>query len=49
VASAKIFGDIECSQLSVESGAIINGKITMTKDLPAEKKEDRAEAVQEEK
>lgn len=32
--SAKILGDIECANLSVESGAIINGKITM---LQAEK------------
>jgi cytoskeletal protein CcmA (bactofilin family) len=35
-ATGKIFGDIECSSLSVERGAIINGKCTM---LP-EKRED---------
>ena len=28
-ASAKIFGDIECSSLSIEQGAILNGKCTM--------------------
>jgi cytoskeletal protein CcmA (bactofilin family) len=49
MAAAKIFGDIECSSLSVESGAVINGKIVMTKDLPAEKKEDKAEQELEEK
>jgi cytoskeletal protein CcmA (bactofilin family) len=49
MAAAKLFGDIECSSLSVESGAIINGKIVMTKDLPAEKKEDKAELEPEEK
>ena len=27
-ASAKIFGDIECSSLSIEQGAILNGKCT---------------------
>jgi cytoskeletal protein CcmA (bactofilin family) len=36
--TAKIHGDIECSQLSVEAGAIINGKITMTKNLSPEAK-----------
>jgi cytoskeletal protein CcmA (bactofilin family) len=29
VASAKIFGDIECSSMSVERGAIFNGKCVM--------------------
>jgi cytoskeletal protein CcmA (bactofilin family) len=48
-ATAKIFGDIECSTLSVESGAIINGKVTMGKELPQEKKEDKAELSTEEK
>jgi len=37
-AGAKIIGDVECALLSVESGAVINGKVLMTKDLPAEKK-----------
>jgi cytoskeletal protein CcmA (bactofilin family) len=36
--SAKIFGDIECSSLSVENGAIINGKCTMTKGYKPEKR-----------
>jgi len=31
VASARIHGDIECSSLSVENGAIINGKCSMLK------------------
>lgn len=38
VSSAKIIGDLECASLAIESGAILNGKITMTKNLPAEKK-----------
>jgi cytoskeletal protein CcmA (bactofilin family) len=42
-ASAKIYGDIDCSSFAAESGAIINGKITMSKDLPAEIKEKKAE------
>jgi cytoskeletal protein CcmA (bactofilin family) len=46
--SAKIFGDLECSSFSVETGAIINGKIVMSKDLPAEKKEDKEEAADKE-
>lgn len=37
--SAKIFGDVECSSLSVEDGAIINGKCTMSKDIKTEEKE----------
>ncbi|HTX87094.1 MAG TPA: polymer-forming cytoskeletal protein [Candidatus Nanoarchaeia archaeon] len=49
VSSAKIFGDIECSLLSIDSGAVINGKIVMTKDLPQEKKEEKAEALENEK
>lgn len=28
-ASAKIFGDIECSSISIEQGAIFNGKCSM--------------------
>jgi len=44
-ASAKIFGDIECSSLSVEQGAILNGKCTMAAggekiSKPVEKVED---------
>ncbi len=35
VSSAKIEGDIECLSLSVENGALINGKFTMAK--PGEK------------
>jgi len=35
-ASAKIFGDIECSSLSIERGAVLNGKCTM---LPEKKEE----------
>ncbi len=49
VAAAKIFGDIECALLSVESGAVINGKIVMTKDLALEKKEDKPEPSLDEK
>lgn len=41
--SAKIFGDVECAMLLVEAGAVINGKISMTKDLSAEKKEEKPE------
>jgi cytoskeletal protein CcmA (bactofilin family) len=48
VSTAKLFGDIECALLSVESGAIINGKIVMTKDLASEKKEDKTEPLPEE-
>jgi cytoskeletal protein CcmA (bactofilin family) len=47
--TAKIFGDIECAVLSVESGAIINGKIVMSKDIPAEKKETGGESAEIEK
>jgi cytoskeletal protein CcmA (bactofilin family) len=39
VSSAKIFGDIECSSLAVEPSAVINGKLSMSKDLPAQKEE----------
>ena len=45
VSSAKIFGDIECASLSVENGAVINGKCMMTKDYQPEKQE--AEATEE--
>jgi len=38
-ASAKIFGDIECSSISVEQGAIFNGKCSMV----SEKKEAKEE------
>ena len=31
-ASAKIFGDIEVADISIERGAVINGKIIMIKD-----------------
>lgn len=37
--TAKIFGDVECSSLAVEQGAIINGKMTMGKDIKPEKNE----------
>jgi len=47
--TAKIFGDIECVTLSVESGAVINGKIVMTKGLVVEKKEKKEELVVNEK
>ncbi|MDD5031921.1 MAG: polymer-forming cytoskeletal protein [Patescibacteria group bacterium] len=36
VASARIFGDVECASLSVERGAVLNGKCTM---LPERKDE----------
>ena len=45
VSSAKIFGDIECSSLSIETGAILNGKCTMTKDYKPEKSEDLEETA----
>ncbi|MDD4901571.1 MAG: polymer-forming cytoskeletal protein [Patescibacteria group bacterium] len=48
VASAKVFGDIECASLSVEAGAVINGKIVMTKNLPVEKPEKKEEKIIEE-
>ena len=32
IASAKILGDIECSSISVERGAILNGKCVMAID-----------------
>ncbi len=32
--TAKIFGDIETKVVSIAPGAVINGKLTMTKDLP---------------
>jgi cytoskeletal protein CcmA (bactofilin family) len=47
VSSAKIFGDIECTSLSVEAGAVINGKVVMTKNLPAEKKEEKIDEEEE--
>lgn len=34
--TAKIFGDIETKVVSVAAGAVVNGKLTMTKDLPAD-------------
>jgi cytoskeletal protein CcmA (bactofilin family) len=43
VSSAKVFGDMECASLSVEAGAVVNGKITMTKNLPAERKTEKVE------
>ena len=36
VSSAKIFGEIECSSISIEHGATINGKITMVKEFHQE-------------
>ena len=42
VASAKIAGDIYCSSLSVESGAVINGQLIM--DQEKNKKTDKQEA-----
>jgi Integral membrane protein CcmA involved in cell shape determination len=45
-AGAKIIGDVECALLSVESGAVINGKVMMTKDLPAEKKEEETVEIE---
>jgi cytoskeletal protein CcmA (bactofilin family) len=48
-ATAKIIGDIECTTLSVEPGAIINGKITMTKGLSVEKKDLIEDVVENEK
>lgn len=50
VSSARIFGDIECSSLSVEEGAIINGKCTMskgTKDIKSETLEEDEEKKEE--
>jgi cytoskeletal protein CcmA (bactofilin family) len=47
VSSAKIFGDIGCSSLSVESGAIINGKIIMTKDALLPKKDEENKEAEE--
>lgn len=41
VSSAKVFGDVECSSISVERGAIINGKIIMTREREEEKKEEK--------
>ena len=35
--TAKITGDIECGRISVDTGAIINGKCQMGKYSPAEK------------
>lgn len=45
-AGAKIIGDVECALLSVESGAVINGKVMMSKDLPAEKKEEETVEIE---
>lgn len=39
VASARIFGDIECSSISVERGAIFNGKCSMMAEGKEELKE----------
>ena len=47
VGSAKIFGDIECALLSVDSGAIINGKLVMGKDLSPVKNIDKDEPIEE--
>ena len=49
VSSAKIFGDIECSSLSVEPGAIINGKIAMGKESLPEKKEEKDPLLENDK
>jgi cytoskeletal protein CcmA (bactofilin family) len=46
-ASAKIFGDIECASLTVENGAVINGKCTMSKDLKPAKETGKEEAAPE--
>ena len=45
-ATAKIFGDVDCSSLAIEQGASINGKLSMGKDVKPEKTE---EGVKEEK
>jgi len=39
LSTAKIFGDIEAGQLSIEKGAILNGKCLMTKNNLAAKEE----------
>lgn len=45
--SAKITGDLECASLAVEAGAILNGKITMTKGLSSEKKIEKNDQLEE--
>lgn len=52
VSSARVFGDIECASLSVEEGAIINGKCTMAKGAKEPKidiEEEMKEEMKEEK
>lgn len=52
VASARIDGDIECSSLSVENGAIINGKCSMIKsdreNMEVEREEEKEEETETE-
>ncbi len=36
--TAKIFGDIECERLSIQDGAILNGKCQMNKGIKEEQK-----------
>lgn len=38
MATAKIFGDIECAQISIEKGALLNGRFIM---MPEEKKTEK--------
>jgi len=38
-ASAKIMGDIECASISIERGAILNGKCSMIADQKTDDKE----------
>lgn len=47
--TAKIFGDIECVSMAVELGAVINGKLSMSKDPKPEKVEEKDEQEVEEK
>jgi cytoskeletal protein CcmA (bactofilin family) len=47
-ATAKIFGDVDCNSLAVEQGAVVNGKISMGKDIKIEKSEEAAKEDKEE-
>ena len=41
--TAKINGDIECSSLSIDTGAVLNGKCTMTAEISKEPTFDKNE------
>lgn len=47
-ATAKIFGDIKCEQISVEQGAVINGKCQIIQETGNKKRDEEEEEEDEE-